>query len=391
MPVGGVRIEDDILITSKGYENLTTAPKGDAMFDIIRGQSSSFRTAKRPAALPPTDPELPRYRAPGCPLRTTPPGMQPIKRAATIPNQTAWEQLDGTDYYNYSLGFRRSMTTDERVQHWRQSCHRSSASKHPSPHQLESVTVCGSDTNAVKHLYIGQNCTSPFQANDSPQCTNCVILSQTLVRLRQNLDASTQKSAQQPYQPQDPHPLTNSKHSFPTPPAVDAGSYATQCVLATAAERKGIDAGEKPQSHRIGQMPEAKEIPTPPKQQRHVPTASDAPRIQDRTLTTISGKTNLKDAVTVPKEVFDHPLVQSLTNYYQAAARSDAYSSSQEPPSMASTRQQISAYAETARVPDHVLYQALRSEAAMPIRTCRSQPQERRRPSNHTDDRDWMA
>ena len=31
MPVGGVRIEDDILITSSGYENLTTAPKGDAM------------------------------------------------------------------------------------------------------------------------------------------------------------------------------------------------------------------------------------------------------------------------------------------------------------------------------------------------------------------------
>ena len=30
-PVGGVRIEDDLLITSKGYENLTTAPKGEAM------------------------------------------------------------------------------------------------------------------------------------------------------------------------------------------------------------------------------------------------------------------------------------------------------------------------------------------------------------------------
>ncbi|EQL37904.1 xaa-Pro dipeptidase [Blastomyces dermatitidis ATCC 26199] len=36
MPVGGVRIEDDILVTKTGYENLTTAPKGDGMLEIIR-------------------------------------------------------------------------------------------------------------------------------------------------------------------------------------------------------------------------------------------------------------------------------------------------------------------------------------------------------------------
>ncbi|KAG9244864.1 xaa-Pro aminopeptidase-like protein I [Calycina marina] len=33
--VGGVRIEDDILVTEDGYENLTTAPKGQAALDII--------------------------------------------------------------------------------------------------------------------------------------------------------------------------------------------------------------------------------------------------------------------------------------------------------------------------------------------------------------------
>ncbi|RAK71973.1 aminopeptidase P family protein [Aspergillus fijiensis CBS 313.89] len=36
IPVGGVRIEDDILVTGTGYENLTTAPKGKEMLEIIR-------------------------------------------------------------------------------------------------------------------------------------------------------------------------------------------------------------------------------------------------------------------------------------------------------------------------------------------------------------------
>lgn len=38
MDVGGVRIEDDILITRNGYENLTTAPKGENALRIIRGE-----------------------------------------------------------------------------------------------------------------------------------------------------------------------------------------------------------------------------------------------------------------------------------------------------------------------------------------------------------------
>jgi Xaa-Pro dipeptidase len=36
-PVGGVRIEDDILVTDDGYENLTTAPKGEEMLSLING------------------------------------------------------------------------------------------------------------------------------------------------------------------------------------------------------------------------------------------------------------------------------------------------------------------------------------------------------------------
>ncbi|KAH7308185.1 putative Xaa-Pro aminopeptidase [Stachybotrys elegans] len=36
-PVGGVRIEDDILVTPDGYENLTSAPKGTEMLNLING------------------------------------------------------------------------------------------------------------------------------------------------------------------------------------------------------------------------------------------------------------------------------------------------------------------------------------------------------------------
>ncbi|KAL4766627.1 aminopeptidase P family protein [Aspergillus foveolatus] len=39
IPIGGVRIEDDLLVTSTGYENLTTAPKGKEMLEILRGRS----------------------------------------------------------------------------------------------------------------------------------------------------------------------------------------------------------------------------------------------------------------------------------------------------------------------------------------------------------------
>ena len=35
--VGGVRIEDCILVTDKGHENLTTAPKGEEALRIING------------------------------------------------------------------------------------------------------------------------------------------------------------------------------------------------------------------------------------------------------------------------------------------------------------------------------------------------------------------
>jgi len=44
MPVGGVRIEDDILITRDGNENLTTAVKGEEMLGVIRKGAAAAAT-----------------------------------------------------------------------------------------------------------------------------------------------------------------------------------------------------------------------------------------------------------------------------------------------------------------------------------------------------------
>lgn len=38
--VGGVRIEDCILVTEEGYENLSTAPKGQELLDVINGRTN---------------------------------------------------------------------------------------------------------------------------------------------------------------------------------------------------------------------------------------------------------------------------------------------------------------------------------------------------------------
>ena len=49
-PVGGVRIEDDILITKDGHKNLTTAPKFEAVFCPMAPEHELASAAARPGA-----------------------------------------------------------------------------------------------------------------------------------------------------------------------------------------------------------------------------------------------------------------------------------------------------------------------------------------------------
>ena len=341
MPVGGVRIEDDILITSKGYENLTTAPKGNAMFDIIRGNKSTVKNPKRSTASssPATEPQL--FRAPGCPLQTPPPAMQSIKRAATMPNESTQEQIGGFKRLDHSLGFRRSMTTDERVQYWRQSCQRPSFSRQLQPTRPEPATVCGSSSNAVSHLYIGRNCTSSIQSEGLSQCTNCAILSQTLVRLRQNLKESAQRCPQQVQEAWDSRSPTTSPQRVSMTPS-RATAYVENRMLGKVDTKTTASVEVQPQSDHICRGPPVEEQPLPLR--------------------------------AVPK----YPLVQCVASPDRNVASDEGYNSQ-------------SAHPMLSRTSDIPNIQAAQVNTGMPFRLRASQRQGRRRPSNHTDDRDWMA
>lgn len=198
--VGGVRIEDDILITSTGYDNLTTAPKGDAMFDIIRnGKStksslSSYRQSS--AQQKQSQMKLPLLRAPGLSNLTAEPALRPLARAATMPPEfKEHRSLDCKDFEENSLfsNFKRSMTTDDKIQHWRQTrAHAASGNKTISTDQ-SPLPVCGQLHPGTRHVYLSgvSHCGPPAQCGlehpDSPTCKPCMILVQTLDRLRHNL------------------------------------------------------------------------------------------------------------------------------------------------------------------------------------------------------------
>ncbi|KAH9869980.1 hypothetical protein J1614_006901 [Plenodomus biglobosus] len=199
LPVGGVRIEDDILITPRGYENLTTAPKGNAMFDIIRGNSTQDREVVHTLRSPrrrSTENTKPLLRAPGLNSTIAAPGLRCLARAETMP--TSFNQQNTVDFEPYrgpSLfsNFKRSMTTDEKVQEWQRNRDQLAAVRNSTAPVSHPVTVCGQATPNVQHTYMSDaSDLARFPSHvslsmGSQKCNDCAILVQTLGRLRRNL------------------------------------------------------------------------------------------------------------------------------------------------------------------------------------------------------------
>jgi hypothetical protein len=213
LPVGGVRIEDDILITSKGYENLTTAPKGDAMLEIIRqGKTSDLPfTTRRQSMRAKTSKEEPvLLRAPGISTDKPESILKPIARATTMPvefkqrKSVDFEPFEGPSLFS---NFKRSQTTDEKIQQWQQDRDLAIKSRNQSHARSQCASVCGDISKGVKHVYLTtelQRPATPYQGSFEhplPPCKKCTILCETLDRLRQNLSLSEQSSSKPESQP----------------------------------------------------------------------------------------------------------------------------------------------------------------------------------------------
>lgn len=207
LPVGGVRIEDDILITAKSYENLTKAPKGDAMLDIIRSRKPNTimtpKLTRKASRRSHDDEESPLLRAPGIPSETPELMLKPLARTSTMPPEfkqrgsVDFEPFDGPSLFS---NFKRSMTTEEKIQRWRQSHGCTPIPNSPSTTSRKPIPVCGESNPHLKHVYMstashfGSLSRDPQESEGQRACKNCTILVQTLDRLRQNLNSSAQSS-----------------------------------------------------------------------------------------------------------------------------------------------------------------------------------------------------
>ncbi|EUC40348.1 hypothetical protein COCMIDRAFT_9764 [Bipolaris oryzae ATCC 44560] len=206
LPVGGVRIEDDILITARGYENLTTAPKGEAMLEIIRqGKSKVKSPLVRTVAIPQgrcKEVEAPLLRAPGIPKEIPQLVQRPLTRSATLPADLKHKNVELEPWTGPSLlsNFGRSMTTEEKIEQWRKKRSSNPATSLPTTTTRKVQPVCGDNNSGVQHIYMGDASSISSLPRTNPKstglsaCRNCAILAQTLDRLRQNLASSAQGS-----------------------------------------------------------------------------------------------------------------------------------------------------------------------------------------------------
>lgn len=378
MGVGGVRIEDDILITSKGYENLTTAPKGDAMFEIIRGSRSTTHQAQRSGGLPPKEETEPRLlRAPGCPPRTMPSRPGQPRRAATAPNDTTQEHRTSNDRRNHALNFKRSMTTDERVQHWRRSRQQHSPER-SSDSQDHQQTICGGSTRSVKHIVMGSGPSHTSETSGLADCADCAILAQTLCRLRQNLAASRQSSPSDAQQLRDMLPIVD--RTLPLP------------------HTSGTTVHNGPEA-----VPNARVCPLNATRQHHNNDNSNNHRRLSATpeQPCLPGTNILSSARVVPQSLYTNPLQFRTKVSFEDVVHApngkdpEAYYRGHEHCKSALPRNEISGRQDLLENDRHYGvfqgYPTLKIKQPMPLSTHISKPQEQRRLSNHTDDRDWMA
>ncbi|KAH7109859.1 hypothetical protein B0J11DRAFT_234425 [Dendryphion nanum] len=206
LAVGGVRIEDDILITSRGYENLTTAPKGEAMLEIIRSQNAQWPFVSSSADLGPVDRNSrlsckpiegdKLVKAPGIARDSPDPIHVSLARVQTLPAEKKdrktfdFEPFNGPSLYT---NFKRASTIDNPVA--QKTANPNSDSK---PHaRRPRIPVCGGDSPEVEHAYMNipgerGNSSRRSMNEKKPVCKNCSVLVQTLGRLRQNLSISEQ-------------------------------------------------------------------------------------------------------------------------------------------------------------------------------------------------------
>lgn len=150
------------------------------------------------------DQQAPLLRAPGILTEEPSSILKPIARAATMPPR--FKQAGTVEFEPFAgpslfANFKRSMTTDERIQHWQQQRDSALAAEDQSRLNRLAASLCGDSIKDVRHIYTTREADGAPQSRSSPSrrpstdCSKCVILSEALVRLRKNLTMSERSPA----------------------------------------------------------------------------------------------------------------------------------------------------------------------------------------------------